>query len=100
LNLTDEQRDKVFAIQEENRAKNWTTMGQMRAERYKLQRMYYGENPDSKAVADQQAKVDALRRQMLQARLETRKQIEAVLTGEQKKQLRQLGPWWAQPDAD
>ena len=31
---------------------------------------------------------------MLQSHLEVRKQIEAVLTPEQRKQLRQVGPWW------
>jgi len=100
LNLTDEQRDKVFAIQEEARSKNWGTMGQMRSERSKLQRMYYADKVDAKALGEQQKKVDELRRQMIQSRVETRNQVEAILTPEQKKQLRQYGPWWLREEEE
>ena len=100
LNLSDKQQEKVFAIQEENRRKNWDTMGKMRAEQFKLRRMYYAQDADPTAVSEQQKKVDDLRRQMLVSRLEMRKQIEAVLTAEQRKQMRQSGPWWASEDDD
>ena len=96
LNLTDEQRDKIQLIQEENRQKNWGTMGQLRSEMFKLRRLYYADNADANAVAEQQKKVDELRRQMLKSRLEGRKQVEAVLTPEQRKDFRQYRPWWMQ----
>jgi hypothetical protein len=44
--------------------------------------------------AEQQKKVDDLRREMIVSRLETRKQIEGVLTPEQRQQFRQFGPRW------
>jgi Spy/CpxP family protein refolding chaperone len=94
LNLTDEQREKVLAIQEENRRKNWDTMGKMRAEQFKLRSLYNADSVDPQAFAEQQKKVDELRRAMLVSRLETRKQVEAVLTPEQRKQFRQFGPRW------
>jgi Spy/CpxP family protein refolding chaperone len=94
LNLTDEQRDKVLAIQEENRRKNWDTMGKMRAEQFKLRSLYNADSVNPQAFAEQQKKVDDLRREMLVSRLETRKQVEAVLTPEQRKQFRQFGPRW------
>lgn len=94
LDLTDEQRDKILSIQEDMRAKNWSTMGKMRSETFRLQRMYAAESVDANALADQQKKVDELRRELLKAHVESRKQIESVLTPEQKKQLRDLGPWW------
>jgi Spy/CpxP family protein refolding chaperone len=94
LELSDAQAEKVFAIQEAGRQKNWATMSKMRAEMFKLQRLYNNDKADPKAVTEQQKKVDELRRDMLQARLETRKQVETVLTPEQRKQLRQYGPWW------
>src|SRR5262245_12571085 len=100
LNLTDEQHDKIFAIQEANRKKNWDTMSAMRSETFKLRRMYNAETVDSKGVLEQQKKVDDLRRQMLASRLEMRKQVEGVLTPEQKKQMRQFGPWWATEGED
>jgi Spy/CpxP family protein refolding chaperone len=100
LNLTDEQHDKLFAIQEANRKKNWDTMSSMRSEMFKLQRMYNAESVDSKPLLEQQKKVDDLRRQMLASRLDMRKQMEGVLTPEQKKQLRQFGPWWMRDDVE
>ena len=100
LDLTDDQRDKIFAIQEEARSKNFGTMTQMRAEQYKVAKMYNAEKADPKLIGEQQKKVDELRRQMIQSRVETRTQVEAVLTPEQKKQLRQYGPWWMQQDTE
>ena len=94
LNLTQEQSDKIAAIQEDNRRKNWDTMGQLRSEMFTLRRMYNGDSIDPKAFSEQQKKVDDLRRQMITSRLETRKQIDSVLTPEQRKQFKRFGPWW------
>ena len=96
LNLSDEQRTKIDAIREENRQKNWSAMGQMRTEMFKLRGMYNAEKLDADAIADQQRKVDELRRQMLKSRIESQNQVESVLTPEQRKQFRQLRPWWSQ----
>jgi len=92
--LTDEQRDKIALVREQNRSRNWGTMGQVQAEQFKLRQMYAADKLDSAAILEQQKKVDELRRQMLKSRLEARKEIEAVLTPEQRKQLRHMGPWW------
>ena len=100
LNLTDEKQDKLFALQEANRKKNWDTMSSMRSELFKLRRMYNAESVDSKGVLEQQKKVEDLRGQMLASRLDMRKQMESVPTPEQRKQLRQFGPWWMREDAE
>lgn len=92
--LTDEQRDKLATIREQHRQKNWGTMGQVQAEQFKLRQMYSAEKVDSAAILEQQKKVDELRRQMLKSRAEAHNQIAAVLTPEQRKQLRQYSPWW------
>ena len=94
LSLSNEQQEKVLAIQEDNRRKNWDTMGKMRAEQFKLRSMYNADNVDPQAFAEQQKQVDDLRREMIVSRLETRKQIEGVLTPEQRQQFRQFGPRW------
>jgi Spy/CpxP family protein refolding chaperone len=94
LNLTDEQQDKIFAIQEDHRRKNFDTMSKVRSETFKLRRMYGADGVDAKSIVEQQKKVDDLRRQMLASRLDSRKQVESVLTAEQRKQFRQFGPWW------
>ena len=98
LNLTDEQQEKIFALHEDQRRKSFDTMSKMRSETFKLRRMYNADNVDSKAVIEQQRKVDDLRRQVLSSRLDMRKQMESVLTPEQRKQARQFGPWWARED--
>ena len=98
LNLSDEQQDKIFAIQEEHRRRNIDTMSKVRTETFKLRRMYNAESIDSKAVVEQQTRVDELRRQMLASRLDTHKKVQSVLTPEQRKQARQFGPWWARED--
>jgi Spy/CpxP family protein refolding chaperone len=94
LNLTDEQRDKVLAIQEEHRKKNWAAMGEVRAEQYKLRGLYGAEKLDADKIAEQQKKVDELRRQMLKSRVQAHNQIAALLTAEQRKMLRQKAPGW------
>ncbi len=94
LNLTDEQQQKISKILEDSRSKNWNTMGQLRSEQYKLGQMYYADKVDPNAVADQQKKVDDLRRQMVKSHAETRNQIGALLTPEQRQRFRSLGPWW------
>ncbi|HEX6266085.1 MAG TPA: Spy/CpxP family protein refolding chaperone, partial [Burkholderiales bacterium] len=94
LNLSAEQQEKILALQEENRRKNWGTMGKMREEQFKLRSLYNADTVDPQAFAEQQKKVDDLRREMLVSRLETRKQVEAVLNPEQRQQFRQFGPRW------
>ena len=100
LDLSSEQREKIAAIQEENRRKNWDAIGQLRSKQFKLGQMYNADKIDSTAVAEQQKKVDELRRQLLKSRLDARNQVAAILTPEQRKQLRQFGPWWLREDDD
>jgi len=92
LNLNDEQRQKVLAIQEEHRKKNWAAMGEVQAEQYKLRSLYGADKIDADKVAEQQKKVDELRRQLLKSRVETHNQVIAILTPEQRKLLREHAP--------
>lgn len=94
LNLTGEQRQKVLAIQEEHRKKNWAAMGEVQAEQYKLRSLYGADKVDADKVAEQQKKVDELRRQLLKSRVDAHNQIAALLTAEQRKELRQRAPGW------
>ena len=48
---------------------------------------------DAEAVAEQQRKIDELRRELLKAGIELRNQIRGVLTAEQRQQLRARAPW-------
>lgn len=94
-NLTEEQRAKIAALQEEHRARNWKAMGELRNEQFKLWDLYASGTPDAAAVEAQQKKVDALREQAFRERQAMRSEIDAVLTPEQRKQRLQRGPWWA-----
>jgi Spy/CpxP family protein refolding chaperone len=94
LNLSDAQREKVLAIQEEHRKKNWAAMSEVRAEQYKLRGLYGAEKLDADEIAEQQKKVDELRGRMLKSRVEAHNQIAALLTPEQRKELRQRAPGW------
>jgi Spy/CpxP family protein refolding chaperone len=94
LSLTDDQRGKIAKIQEESRSKNWNAMGQMQSEAFKQRQMYFADKLDANAVSDQQRKVDDLRRQMLRSQIETRNEIDALLTPEQRQQFRSFGPCW------
>ena len=98
LGLSDAQQQKVFAIREQHRSKNFPTMTRLRSEMFQLRRLINADNPDSKAVLEQQKKVDDLRRTMLASHLEMRKEMEKVLTPEQVKQLRAQRPGWWAPD--
>ena len=96
--LTDEQREKIAAIQEENRNRNWQTMGQLRSEQFKLRRMYFSDPLDADAYTAQQAKVDELRRQIIKSQIESHKRIEGTLTPEQRQQFRRFGPRWMETE--
>jgi Spy/CpxP family protein refolding chaperone len=94
LDLSPDQQQKIGQIQEGARERNWATMGQLRAEQFRLRSLYNAEKPSPDAVADQQKKVDDLRRQLTKARIETHNEIQTVLTKEQRDQLRANPPWW------
>ena len=100
LDLSDDQRDKVFAIHEEARTKNFSTMTRMRAEQYSLAKMYRADKADPNAIGEQQKKVDELRREMIRSQVQTRNDIQALLTPDQKKQLRQYETWRSQRGID
>jgi Spy/CpxP family protein refolding chaperone len=98
LDLTDEQRQKLAALGEQSRSKTWDAMGRVRAEQYRLRELLRAEPVNANAVVEQQAKIDELRRQVLKARIESRNEMAAVLTPEQRKKLRDAGPWWYRDD--
>ena len=100
LDLTADQQQKIAKIQEDMRAKNWATMGEMRSEQFKLRSLYTADKPDANAIAEQQKKVDELRRTLIKSRVDSHNQMAAVLTKEQRAQLRAMGPWWLEDDAE
>jgi len=84
LNLTDDQRKKIDAIQEEVWSKQGALMGRMHAQSYRMHDFGKADDAAARKAFDEMA---AAHKQMFETRLEARKRIDAVLTPEQRKQL-------------
>lgn len=93
LNLSSDQWSKVNAIHEDVAKKQWELAGKMREEAYKLRNLMASEKRDRSAITGEYKKLQELRLQSFQARLETQEKIDGVLTKEQKEQLRRFAPW-------
>ena len=83
LDLTDEQRSKIDKIQEELRGKQWDLTGKIRDE--SASRV---DAPDDATADKIDDRIGQLRQQMMSNATAARKQMDAVLTEEQRHQLR------------
>lgn len=97
LNLSDEQQDKIEKIHAEVADTQWDLAGKIFAAAGKLHELLAMEAPDRGAVQSAYKALSELRLQQLEARLDTRAKIDAVLTKEQRESLRtwrhgSLGP--------
>ncbi len=98
LGLSDEQAQRIDQIHEDVRQKLWPALGQMQAERFRLRQLHRVDRLDSAAIAEQQRKIDDIRRQVLRAHLDSRTQIEAVLSPEQRRLFRGMHSRWLLDD--
>lgn len=79
--LTAEQRAKVAEIQREQRARQWPLMQQMHE-------LMWADAQDEETQRRDYDKLAVLQKQMFESHLETRKRIDAVLTPQQREELR------------
>jgi Spy/CpxP family protein refolding chaperone len=84
LDLTTQQRSKIAGIQNDVRRKHWALMGKMQDEQAQMNEQYYSENRDDAALSASYRKMSDLRHQMFDRSLSAQKQIDAVLTQEQR----------------
>ena len=84
LNLTEEQQDKIAAIQEELAQKRYGLMSGMHQQRYQ---MFKEGKTDETTLRKSFDAMQAAQKQMFEASLDANKRIEAVLTPDQRKQL-------------
>jgi Spy/CpxP family protein refolding chaperone len=89
LNLSDEQRKNIDAIQEEMWRKQGELMGAMHAQSYRMHDFGKADDAAARKAFDEMA---AAHKQMFETRLDARKRIDAVLTPEQRKQVGR-SPW-------
>ena len=88
LNLTDAQRGKIAKIQEESAHQRWDLMGKMHEQGFKLRELYASGKLDDAAMRRAYDTMAAMRKSMFENDLEARKKLDAVLTKEQRQQLR------------
>jgi Spy/CpxP family protein refolding chaperone len=89
LDLSDDQRGKIEKIQDDTRRKNWDTYGKIMDEQSKLRDLYAGETVDAKKVGAAYAGIAKLQQQVIESGVEAHNRVQAVLTKEQKEQLKQ-----------
>ena len=90
LDLADQQRTQINKIQNSLRKKNWNTMGKVMDESAKLRDLYAVDKRDPKKIGAVYGRIFDLKRRMIEATITARNQQEAILTKEQRKQLKQL----------
>jgi len=95
LDLTDEQRAKIDKIQQDTAGKQWDLMAKLRDQQVRLNQLYYSDKRDSAAVSKSFQTISGLRQQMFDNSLAARKQMDGVLTKEQRAQLSSggFGAW-------
>ena len=88
LNLTAEQRSKIAKIQNDVRRKHWDLMGKMQDEQAQMNEQYHSDQRDDAPLSKSYRNMSELRQQMFDLSLSARRQIDAVLTQEQRDKLK------------
>jgi Spy/CpxP family protein refolding chaperone len=88
LDLTAEQRTKITEIRRDAQRKRHALMGSLREIRWQSQDAAKAAELDTAAARKRYDEAAAVRKQMFEAQLEARAKAEAVLTKEQREQLR------------
>jgi len=88
FDLSEDQQERVGALEEQIREKRWSLFESLRAESQKLNALLLGDRIDPGALSEQYARCAQLRRQIFELGLEERQKIDEVLTDEQRAELR------------
>ena len=91
LSLSNDQRTKINAIQNQTRKSNWALMGQIQDEQAKIGELSEAPSPDNAAIEKAEKDISKLQQQMYQNAVDAHKKMDEVLTKEQKEKLR--GYW-------
>mgnify|MGYP001567232491 CR=1 FL=1 len=95
LDLSDEQRTKIEKIHDEERKQHLAIMGKMLDVQSKMRELYAADEPDPKKVGVVYGEMAKLQQQMLETHVQASNQMKALLTKEQREQLKQWhrGGW-------
>ena len=84
LDLSAEQRGSISRIQEDTRRKHWELMGRIQSEQARMNEQFGAEDRDDAAISKTYRNISDLRHQMFDLTLAAQKQMDAVLTKEQR----------------
>lgn len=87
LNLTKEQRGKIAKIESDTRRKHWEMMEKIYDEQAQMNELNGSDQRNDAAISKSYRSILDLRQQMFEISLSAQRQIEAVLTKEQRKRL-------------
>jgi len=90
LNLSDEQRAAINKLGDELRHKNWEREGAIQDEAARLRDLYEADKRDPTAIGAEYKKIFDLKREMIEAMVDTQNRIEALLTPDQLRQLKDM----------
>ena len=88
LSLNKEQLSKINKLSDELKHSNWATLGLINDETAKLRDLYEADKRDPATIGKEYQKIFDLKRQMIEAYLDTQNRIEEILTSEQFAKLR------------
>jgi Spy/CpxP family protein refolding chaperone len=92
LDLDGGQRAQVLKIEDDLRRRNWDVMGKMQDEMAKMRDAWWSGKRDRAAILAAYKRMSDLRLTMLENSLDARDRAEALLTPQQRDQLRRFGP--------
>lgn len=87
LNLTAEQRGKIAKIENDVRRKHWELMGKIQDEQSQMSERDLSDQSSDAALSKSYRNISELRHQMFDLSLGARRQIDSVLTKEQREKL-------------
>ncbi len=88
LDLGNDQLERITKIQQASFTKQWALMDQMREQQFKFRELLASGKADDAAIGKAYNQIEDLRQQMWASGAEVRKEMDAVLTKEQRDQLR------------
>lgn len=94
LDLSEQQLRQITQIQDETRRRNWNVMGKLQDERAHMRDLFLADKRDPAAIGKQSMKIADLRRQLLEAQVDAHNRVEALLSQDQRNQLRGLRRGW------
>jgi Spy/CpxP family protein refolding chaperone len=90
LDLTDDQRAKINKLYDDLHHRNWETQGKIMDEAAKLRDLYEADKRDPKAISAEYQKVFDMKRQMIEAMVDTQNHVEELLTPAQLAKLKEM----------